>query len=347
MEKLLILDCRNFGDSVVGLGLVEALSQSFPGIQIDALTRPQFASMRLNHPAILNVECAAFPMGTMKNFDAPAALGLLSTSAKLRARKYDAVVNIVGDFRENTLGYLINRKANWGPVWSDGHPILNGIKCLGKGLPVHPVLIEKEAVSVYGAVDKVARALGATVAARPRLYNSSKQPIRKQRVSGLVGMHMSASQQCRKWPAANWVELGMRLIRAGKHLRMYCSPAEHSTFAGEYSALLMTGQAELISGTLDQFFESLAECALVVAHDSFALHVAYALDVPRIVINGPNLMPVWAPPGTVMLQENHGLSCYPCFNRPQCESGPEPYACIRKVQVGMVYDAVAALDSRL
>lgn len=344
MKNLLVLDCRNFGDSVIGLGLIEALSKSIPELRIDVLTRPQFAVMRRNHPSIRRVECASFPMGTVKNFGVSAALHLAATIARLKMESYDAVVNIVGDFRENFIGFLIDSRRNWGPVWEKGHPILNGIRGVGNGLPAHPVVIGSEKLSVYGAVSEIARSLGATAQAVPRLYNEKKEPINKRQIPGLVGMHMSATQKCRLWPIENWLELGRLLIADGNTLRLYCSPSERGAFSQAYEPLLRTKRAELIAGPLEPFFESLAECSLLVAHDSFAMHVAYALDVPRIVINGPNIMPVWAPPGTVVLQRGESLPCYPCFNRPSCEAGPEPYACIRKVDAEMVRETIKHLS---
>lgn len=346
MKKILILDCRNFGDSVIGLGLVEALSRTYPDLQIDALTRPQFASMRLNHPGVREVECASFPMGTMKNFGASAAAQLTAVIARLNRRKYDAVVNIVGDLRENLIGFLINGGASWAPIWEPGHPMLNFMRPVTRALPGNPIKITKDAVSVYEAVNQIARSLGATAPATPRLYDERQLAILHRGGGGPIAFHASATQPCRIWPAENWLRLGEELIAAGHSVRMFCGPAEKDACAQTYASLLRSGKAELIAAPLQNFFKRLSECELLISLDSFALHVAYALNVPRVMVNGPNIAEVWAPPGTIVLERHNGLPCHPCFNRPTCESKSEPYVCIRNVTVEMAVRAVQEFDAR-
>jgi heptosyltransferase-3 len=340
IKSILICQCRNFGDSVIGLGLIEALAASMPELQIDVLTRPQFAPLHSNHPRVRAVYTAAFPVGTMKSFGLREGLHLTHILLQLRRKRYDAVVNLFGDVRENIIGWLVAPAQNYGFIWPVSHPILNQMRIGPRFLLSKPIVLPETLVSFYEAVNRMAAALGANHAAIARLYRPGGELIQPQPVSGRIGLHVSAGQECKRWPVERWVALGESLIRNGYTLRIYCAPEERKETEGSFAGLLQRDAVSLMTGTLDAYLEDAATCAVMVCHDSFAAHAEYALGAPCILINGGNVAAVWAPPLTTVIRGNEALACFPCFNRPSCTASAEPYRCIRDTSPQTISDAV-------
>jgi len=341
MKSLLFLSLRNFGDGVIGLGLVEAMRLSQPDVQIDVLSRPQFAHLYENHPSVRRVYTASFPIGTMRDFALRDALHLGRELLRARRRRYDAVANLFGDVRENLAGRIICPNANYSLVWPEGHPVRIQSRIGPASLLSHPIFLPPDVQSVYVAMGNLTDALGAGTIAVPRIYNANKTPVPYTPQPNRIGLHVSAGQDCKRWPMQNWLALATLLIAEGKDLRIYCAPAERDEVQSAFQPLLKPGTCiEIIAGSIAQFLTDVATCSLMVAHDSFGIHAAAAIGVPRIMINGPNIPEVWAPPGTVILRGDETLDCYPCYGKPTCTLGPGQYACIRAVTVDAAHRLV-------
>ena len=81
-RKVLLIQGRNFGDSVIVTGLLEALGRSVNDIEISVLTRPHFKEIYERNPFVTHIEYANFPMGTDKRFGGREALNLIRKLAK-------------------------------------------------------------------------------------------------------------------------------------------------------------------------------------------------------------------------------------------------------------------------
>jgi ADP-heptose:LPS heptosyltransferase len=341
MKTLLFLHWRNFGDAVIGLGLVEAMRLSRPHVQIDILTRPEFAFLYQNHPSVRRVYTASFPIGTMRRFTLGSALHLVAEIFRARRRRYDAVANLFGDVRENLAGRLIAPRGNYSLVWPRSHPVSIQSRTGPVSLLSHPVVLPQEIQSVYAGMGFLSRALGAEAAPVPRIFGMARTPIPYMPHRNRIGLHVSAGQECKRWPMERWVVLAARLLEEGRELRIYCAPDEREAVQSAFHSLLIAGSSiTIVAGSLEIFLNDAVTCAIFLGHDSFGIHAANALSVPTILINGPNIAQVWAPPGTVVLHGDETLSCYPCYGKPICAPGPGKYACIRAVSVDALHDLV-------
>jgi ADP-heptose:LPS heptosyltransferase len=341
MRTLLFLHWRNFGDAVIGLGLIEAMRLSQPHVHIDILTRPQFAFLYQNHPSVRHVYTASFPIGTMRNFSLRDAVHLAAELLRARRRRYDAVANLFSDVRENLAGYLIAPHGNFSPIWPITHPVSIQSRIGPSWLLSHPVLLPQDIQSVYDGMGYLNRALGADAPAIPRVYGTSKSPVLHTPKPGRVGLHVSAGQECRRWPMDRWVDLAKQLLAEGYDLRIYCATNERDSVETDFQQLLTHKNAiAVVAGSIENFLNDTATCTLFLGHDSFGIHAAAALGVPRIMINGANVADVWAPPETVILRGNESLVCFPCFNKPTCSPGPSQYACVRAISVDAAHNLI-------
>lgn len=342
VHRVLLLQCRNIGDAVIGTGLVEALGRSAPGLELHVLTRAGFRPLYAHNPYVAAVHEAEFPMGARRRFSAAGAALLLRRVASLRGLPFDRVVNLCGDFRENALGWLIAPRGNCGPVWPDGHPQRQHVRQGLIRLVPGALRIAPQAINVYAAVEGLAASLGASAPARQRLYDAQGHPYRHRPRPGVVGLHPSSAHPCKEWPLQRWRAL-IGLIRdSGRAVVVFGAAAEREHLAAAFDGVLGPG-VELATGALDSFFERLSGVAAFVGLDSFAIHAAYAIGVPSILINGANVAEMIRPPGAALIDNGPNVPCHPCYMRPVCSAEPSPYRCIREVAEAQVMQGLRRL----
>ena len=343
-KTILLLQFRNFGDAVILLGLINSLMRSNPKLKIDVLSRPEFASLFTTHPGVRKLYTASYPIGTLKPFTLRSAFGLVSQIVAARFRSYDAVANLFGDIRENLCGWLIGPGANYGILWPRAHPIYIQSRHAQRSFLSHPVRIDDPQENVYAGMQQLAAALSSEFPARPSLFNKSRDGIQWVPVAKRIGLHLSAGQACKRWPVECWVNLTELLLNAGYEVRLYCAETERTDFSKPFQELFKNCNGSLVAGSLVGFLEDLATCSLLVGHDSFSMHAAYAIGVPRILINGPNRAEVWAPPETHIAHGNETLTCFPCYGKPTCLTEEKPFACIRYIQPSTVFHMIQSYD---
>lgn len=334
-RRILYIQARNLGDAVVGTGLIEALGRSDSDLGISVLTRPEFREIYENSPLVSEVFYASFPMGTAKNFNFSTGLKLARTIATLRRMRFDQVVHVSGDFRENLLGWAISPSTNTGVAWENGHPQAKMVRRGCEGYVPNLIRVAADEHSVYSAVQRVASALEAAAPARSRLYDASGEPYAHRPGGDQLGIQPTASQECKLWPPERWREL-IAIIRAsGLRVAVFGAPADRSYLEACLPSVDDPG-VEIFTGSLASFFRNLQSVRALVGLDSFGIHAAHAIGTPTIMLYGANIPTVWTPPGTLTVSNSAPPSCYPCMNQPTCTREDHPYSCIREIPVAAI-----------
>ena len=329
-RRVLLLQCRNYGDAVISTGLVEALSSCEPPLELHVLTRPWLQSLFTTNPFVKRVYESEFPMGTDKRFGMRPALRLARRVAQLRREHFDLVIHLTGDVREIVLARLIAPKGNCGLLWEPGHLQRRIVRQGLESSVSMPVRIPPEELNIYSAIQRVAAFLGARAPARPRLYDPTGNPYVHHPVERAVGIHMLAGQGCREWPAERWRDLVKTIKQAGLDVVVFGAPADRERLTASLGNAL-DQRVELVTGSLEDFFRRLGRVRAFVGLDSFSIHAACAVGVPSIMLNGASHAEIWCPPGTEFLDGGASLACHPCFNKPICTSSDSPYQCIRAI----------------
>jgi heptosyltransferase III len=329
-RRALLLQCRNYGDAVIGTGLIEALASCEPRLEMHVLTRPWMRSLFNTNPFVSRVHEAEFPMGTDKRFGTLAALRLARRIGQLRRQHFDLVIQLTGDVREIALGRLIAPKDNCGLLWEEGHLQRRIVRQRLERWVSSPVPIRSDELNIYSAIQSLAAFLGARAPARPRLYDPSGKPYAYHPHERAVGIHMVAGQRCREWPIERWRGLIEAIKKAGLDVVVFGAPADRERLTASLGNAL-DDRVELVTGSLENFFGRLARVRAFVGLDSFSIHAAYAVGVPSIMLNGASRAEIWCPPGTEFLDGGAGLACHPCFNKPVCTSSESPYQCVRVI----------------
>jgi ADP-heptose:LPS heptosyltransferase len=338
-RKILIMQAHNLGDAVISTALVETIGRGLPGARIDVVTRPEIKTIFAHHPFVDRVFTARFPMGSMHDFGPKDALALTRLIAGLRRQRYTDVVNLAGDFREEMLGYLLSPEHNWTPQWSQDHPCSHVIRRSVVRLANRPVCIPRDKPNIYEAASILGTAVGGVSAEKSALYTPAKRRIVWAPVKRTVGIHPMASQPWRRWELDRWRHLAQILILRDMDIRIFGAPSELDRLREGFASCEQS-RLRIVTGSLSDYFSEVSKVQVLLCHDSFASHVAYALGVPIIFLNGANDAEAWAPPGSVIFGAGPGLACYPCYNRPTCIGKSKQFACIGDIEVDQVVEAV-------
>ena len=338
-RKMLVVQAHNLGDAVISTALIETIACGHPAAQIDVLTRPEISQIFSSNPSVNCVFTGRFPMGSVHDFGLKEMLAFPGLIGRLRHRGYTDVVNLAGDFREEFLGRLVSQQHNWSPEWSSNHPCSKVIRRSAIRLANRPVFIPANKPNIYDAASIVGTAVSGATDQKPALYTPTKKRIVWNPIENVIGIHPMASQPWRKWELEKWRSLARHLVSREMDVHVFGAPSEGEELH-RYFDPLDSSRIRIVTGNLSDCFVAMSRLRVLLCHDSFASHVAYALGVPTILLNGANDAAAWAPPRAVVFAAGPGLTCYPCFNRPTCFGSSHEYACIRHIEIDSVIEAV-------
>jgi heptosyltransferase-3 len=338
-RNVLILQAHNLGDAVISTALVETIAHGLPAARIDVFTRPEMSRIFGHNPHVNRVFTGRFPMGSVNDFGVREMIALPRLLGKLRDQKYTDVVNLAGDFREEFLGKLVSGRDNWTPAWSVDHPCSKVVRRSAIRLANQPVFIPLNRPNIYEAAAIIGTAVSGGAAQPSALYTPEKRKMAWSPMERVVGIHPMASQPWRKWEMEKWQNLAIFLVKHEINVHIFGAPTDAKEL-DRYFGHLDASRVKIVTGSLPDYFAAVSQVRVLLCLDSFASHVAFALGVPTILLNGANDAVAWAPPGSVVLAAGPGMKCYPCYNRPTCFNSSTEYACIRDIEIDSVVEAV-------
>jgi heptosyltransferase-3 len=348
-KRVLLLQGRGLGDAVISTGIVNSIGASFPGTKVDILGRESLRPIFNANPHVGRFYPAPYPIAVGLRYSPLDAWQLLSALLTIRQQRYDLCINLVGDFRENLIGWLSESKSRIAPVWLPGHSIRRSIR-VGLGRLVDsPQPIEGEVCNIYLACDQIARGIGCKTLVNQKIYVERKLPTRLPGEADqlVIGIHPFARQACRQWQGESWRALIQSLLQAGYRITLFGAATDRATADNWFGRLLRDRRVHNVFEDLPSFFGNMASVDILIGLDSFSIHAAHALDIPSVMLNGANDPRVWAPPTASVLASDHGCPHYPCFNRPRCIGTPQEFVCIRSISVSAVMDIVQGMAGKL
>jgi heptosyltransferase-2 len=144
----------------------------------------------------------------------------------------------------------------------------------------------------------------------------------------------------KRWPAGKFAEVGAQLSKRGASVAVFGAPSEVDV-AGEV-ARGIPGAVSLAGATTPAGLAGcLSRCALAIANDSGAAHLAAAVSTPVVAIFG-STDPSWTRPlgNGVAVVRTPGLTCAPCFGT-DCDRG---YECLTGIPAADVLSAALELS---
>jgi ADP-heptose:LPS heptosyltransferase len=321
-KSILVVQLRRLGDVILTTPALSALKKRHPNAKLDFLVEEPGAEAVAGHPAIDEILV----------YDAKGALGALSWALKIRARRYDWVVDFLANPRTALLTALSGAAVKAGPAhvrrsWAYNRKMIQSPK------------------ACYAALEKVRwlAALGVTpedAPALPQLY-VAKRP---ETIENVVGLVPPSRQVTRRWPAESWSRLG-RLLRDkhGCRLKVFWGPGEKALADEVVRGIGAGAEAIPETRTIAELARELAACRVVVSNCAGPKHVALALGVPTVTIHGSSDPASWTPVHPdhrfVRLEE---LDCIGC----RSNTCPYDLECLKQLPAERVLPAVEELLAR-
>lgn len=134
---------------------------------------------------------------------------------------------------------------------------------------------------------------------RPDLSHLAAGVAAEPAVTGLVPL---ASWRGKMWPADNWKKLVGELAARGAQTVVLCGPGES---AAAREAVGVDGVEIREARDVPELVRNVAACRRIVCVNTAAMHIADALDIPLVDIDGASRLPLWAPEGERSIVLHH------------------------------------------
>jgi len=342
-NKTLVIRFSSVGDIVLSTPLLRVLRAKFPKSQIDYATRMEYADL-VRHNQNINLTYA---------FDAREGFqGLRALKRKLRAERYDLVLDIHGSLRSRFLRVGMGARDVLG-VDKRKHERFMLVKTKQN--------LYKEIVSVADRYIEPLKEFGISSDGKgPELHipdeilfgvSGKIATLRLSRFEKTVGLCPSSRHFTKRWSPERYAELGVRLAREhdakvllfGGHEDVALNKQIADTIiqeAGAERATDFSGQFSLLETAAAMEF-----CDVIVSNDSGLMHIAAAMHKKLIAIFGSTVREFgFFPHGAnSVVVERNGLYCRPCshFGRPSCPEGH--FRCMKEIEVAEVFTNVQAM----
>lgn len=302
-KRILVIQLRQLGDVLLTLPALEALRRAYPSAEIDFLVEEPGARLVEGDPAVTEV----------LTYDPAQTLPWLLA---VRARRYDLVVDFLGNPRSALLAFASGAPLRAGP----GH-VFHRWTYNRTFPPPRPDVYLAQA-----KVDNLAAALAVPPIkdARPRIVvpeDAAREAGRIWKELGLdgapfvLGVFPASRRAARRWPPEHFAAL-LRSFHAARpaHSLLFWGPGEEDLvrrIAGHAGAGCMAiptvADLKVLAGLMRRL-------DFGIGCDNGPRHMAAAVGVPTLTISGPTQPLVWnAPePGRRPFIRRDELFCIGC-----------------------------------
>ncbi|WP_418316434.1 glycosyltransferase family 9 protein [Piscinibacter sakaiensis] len=349
VRRILLANQAHLGDAILATAVIAPLRRHFPQARFGFLVHPGSRQVVEPHPAIdwvhqvehwhLN-RAERSPWRRWQRHRASSTAAL----AAIRAVDYQLAIDLHPHF-PNSIPLLRRSGIARLVGWTSGGfgPLLDDAVSDDTDLPVN--MLQRHA--------RLLQSLGLTVDAAqlrpaPALSDAARQAWRaiasRERISeGFVALHVGAHAAHRRWPASQWADVTAELARSGTTV-VLLGHGEQEVELGRSIAKACPGAIDL-TGQLGwgELVAAIADCTLLISHDSAAAHLAAGFDKPRICIaTGIHDLRVWLRAGERSIVLSKPVPCAPCGRIAGCST----MECIRGVSTASVVDAATTLTDR-
>jgi heptosyltransferase I len=350
--KILIVKLSAIGDVIHTLPALTALRRHFPDAQIDWLVEEGAADLVQGHAALSRVlvwrrnEFVKLLKAGKQSSAVRLFWGLL---LQLRDTRYDLIIDFQALLKSSVWIFFARgrRKAGFGQGMEHSeksHLLLNEripaismeIHALDRGLRLLQALGISTSQVVYDL---------------PIGKKDEGEAQRLLTVSGVrLGQPFVAINPVAKWPTKLWnakrfEELAERLLKNGFQV-VFTGSREDRPLIDEITGRLGSSVIRLDGRTSLKVLAAVFRSAsMVVSTDTGPMHLAAAVGTPVVALFGPTAPWRTGPYGEGHVVLRAGVICSPCFSKSCKTSELEPIACMNRIRVEQVVEAVARLQA--
>ena len=336
---ILVIKISSLGDVVLSTAALKALRTKFPKAKIFCLVG-QASRKILQHCPYINELLVIDPQHKERGL-----LALLKFARKLRACRFDKIVDFQNNNKSHLLAFLSFPRESYG--------FRN--RKLGFLLSA-PVIRPRHTCPPVEHQFQILQMLGINYRPQMRLelwptqrdQRKVQQLLESQWVSErmvLVGLHLSAS---RRWETKNWPLAHMAalcdLLAAHNMRAILTGAASERSAAQRLVAMTKVRPVDLVGKTdIMELAAVIKKCRVFITPDSAPLHMAAALRVPFIALFGPTDSARHLPPADDFIVLEKKPPCAPCY-RPRCRI--LSHACLQSISPEEVMQGVQQLIMR-
>jgi heptosyltransferase-2 len=346
LQTVLVVGPNWVGDAVMSTPVLTNLRLGWPKAKIDLLVPAYVAPLFEDYPPVDRVLIDR-SRASWRSF--------LTQALAQRQARYDMVLLLPNSFRAALWAWLIRGRhrvgyATDGRGWLLTHPLPAAhIQAHRRRHLRSPKPLTQEAPHQIDAYLRLVTALQIPVVERlPVLVPSRRAEMEAERL--WTDHHLAGDERvvgicpggafgpAKRWGPERFIALADRLIaEAGVRVVLFGSRDEVPLIERICAGIARHVVSLAGQDTLASFVALAARCAVLVTHDSGALHIANAVGTPVVALFGPTDPRRTAPIGSGVCIVHRQLACSPCF-RTDCPYPDHP--CMRLIAVEDVYAAV-------
>ncbi len=277
--RVLLVKLSSLGDVVHSLPAAMDIRASLPGVQIDWVVEPAFASLLKLCPAVQRVIPCNLRHWRKTFWQADTRRAWQAFKQDLQATDYDAVIDLQG----LTKSAWVAKMAHLSPQ-GKRYAMANRTEGSGYEAPTRWVADVSIPCEWHShAVDRgrhvCAQALG--YALPKRLQAGLQASPHPEVLPKTVALVHGSSRANKAWPLKHWQQLGQALQQQGFQLALpHANDAELQTAQAVVQAC--PGAVMWPRSALDELTQRLAACVGVIGVDSGVSHIAVALGLPHV-----------------------------------------------------------------
>ncbi|MFT5218988.1 MAG: heptosyltransferase-3 [Planctomycetota bacterium] len=287
--KYLVIQTRDIGDVMLSTALCNTLKENYPAAEVDMLTMDYCAGVVRGNPNISEII-------EIKKSERNKLGYILKTLCYIRAKKYDAIVNMQGQvvgllcclFSLSSRRIGLN-KFPWRYAHSDQVPFPFPDQPSGDGhtMDLRFSLLAPLSVKVSSRDYRLWLSDSESAAAQENLTGSGLDLSRP-----IVALGINSRDDYKQWPIDYFARIASWLIEAfGVQILVFFGPGEES-YSKQLKPLVDESiQAHVFDNLRTTSIRELAavfsHCSLYVGNDTGPRHIAQALNVPAFAIVSP------------------------------------------------------------
>lgn len=314
-ERVLMIRLDSLGDGVLALPAIHALTQRFPGAQVDFLVNT------VNR----DLFSIFYPHSNYHVLKSNCPFERLRMAGRLKQRRYQLGVDFRGDVLNILLMTLAGIPHRWGRRGTGGAFLLT--RQIPNPHQKHELLENLELVQTNGLSERIHWPV---FQGRKTQFPMPEKPI---------VIHVGAGYPSKRWRPDYFLELAEKISEMKLGNPVFIGTEEEGKFFGPYRARIEKKFVDLTGKTtLPELVDAIAQSNLFIGNDSGPAHLAALLNRKMVVVfSGTNDFKRWAPWSSTLRILNHPVPCSPCEEK-VCPLNKQ--ICLEEISVDEVLHAV-------